>query len=196
MVKNGFNPSGSQKYLCKVCRRVVTPQPTAVGASRETKQRAINMVLDGSSFRFAARHTGVTHGSVLAWFKDAAEQVPDTPVKPRHSPEQIELDEMFTFVQSKKLKRSSSPRSSVKRAVSRCFMSWRVVTERSAEVVQAMLDEVPNSFQYCTDGFSIYVGRNYHRGWHLALGRTRQVADLLCRSRQRRTPNSDTTSSV
>lgn len=46
-------------------------------------------------------------------------------------------------------------------------MSWRVVTERTAEVVQDMLDEVPDSFQYCTDGFSIYVGRNYHRGWHL-----------------------------
>lgn len=46
-------------------------------------------------------------------------------------------------------------------------MSWRVVYARSEEVVQDMLDEVPNSFQYCTDGFSIYAGRNYHRGWHL-----------------------------
>ena len=48
-------------------------------------------------------------------------------------------------------------------------MSWRVVWERSDEVVQHMVDEVPNAFQYCTDtdGFSIYTGRNYHRGWHL-----------------------------
>lgn len=118
MVKNGFNPSGSQKYVCKACGRVVTPQPTAVGASSETKQRAINMVLDGSSFRFAARHTGVTHATVLGWFKEAVEQVPDTPAKPTHAPEQIELDELFTFVQTKKTKRSSSRRSSGKHAAS------------------------------------------------------------------------------
>ena len=46
-------------------------------------------------------------------------------------------------------------------------MSWRVVTERSEAVVQALIDEVPNAFQYCTDGFPVYEGRNYHRGWHL-----------------------------
>ena len=46
-------------------------------------------------------------------------------------------------------------------------MSWRVVSERSEAVVQALIDEVPNAFQYCTDGFPVYEGRNYHRGWHL-----------------------------
>jgi transposase-like protein len=118
MAKNGFNPSGSQKYVCKACRRVVTPNPTPVGTDAETKQRAINMVLDGSSFRFAARQIGVTPARVLAWFKEAAEQVPNTPAKPTQVPEQIELDELFTFVQNKKTKRSSSRQSSVKRAVS------------------------------------------------------------------------------
>ena len=102
MTKNGLNPSGSQKYVCKVCKRVTTPIPTPVGASPETKQRAINLVLDGSSFRSAARHVGVTHAIVLAWFKAAAEQVPDAPAKPTHVPEQVELDELFTFVASKK----------------------------------------------------------------------------------------------
>ena len=39
--------------------------------------------------------------------------------------------------------------------------------ERSPESVQAVIDEVPNAFQYCTDAYAGYVGRNYHRGWHL-----------------------------
>lgn len=118
MVKNGFNPSGSQKYVCRKCKRVTTPFPTPVGASAETKQRAINIVLDGGSFRSAARQVGVTHAIVLAWFKDAAAQVPDEPVKPTHTPEQIELDELFTFVGAKKTRRSSSRPSSAKLAVS------------------------------------------------------------------------------
>lgn len=117
LIKNGFNPSGSQKYLCKGCRRVTTPVPTPVGASAETKQRALNLVLDGSSFRAAARQVGVTHAIVLAWFKAAAERVPDEPAKPTDPPEQVELDELFTFVGSKKTKPSSSRRSSEKPAV-------------------------------------------------------------------------------
>lgn len=107
LVKNGLNPSGSQKYLCKHCNRVTTPNPTPIGASAETKQRAINLVLDGSSFRSAARQVGVTHAIVLVWFKAAAEAVPATPVKPTTPPEQVELDELFTFVSSKKTRSSS-----------------------------------------------------------------------------------------
>ena len=107
MVKNGFNPSGSQKYLCRRCRRVTTPHPTPVGASAETKQRALNLVLDGSSFRSAARQVGVTHAIVLDWFKAAAETVPEAPAKPTAPLEQAELDELFTFVGSKKTKSSS-----------------------------------------------------------------------------------------
>lgn len=56
-------------------------------------------------------------------------------------------------------------------------MSWRVVHQRSEVVVQHMIDEVPNAFQYCTDGFHLYTGRNYHRGWHLvALGKSQTYA--------------------
>src|SRR5262245_36285703 len=118
LVKNGLNPSGSQKYRCKRCQRVTTPKPTTVGASPETKQRAINLVLDSSSIRSAARQVGVSHVIVLAWVKAAADQVPATPAKPSQPPEPVELDERFTFVGGKKTKSSSSQRSTTKRAVS------------------------------------------------------------------------------
>jgi len=46
-------------------------------------------------------------------------------------------------------------------------MSWRVVTERTAETMQPVIDDAPAAFQYCTDGFSTYETLNYHRGLHL-----------------------------
>lgn len=107
LVKNGFNPSGSQKYLCRHCRRVTTPQPTPVGWSAETKQRALQLVLDGTGFRATARQVGVAHATVLAWVKEAAERVPDKAATPMAPPEQVELDELFTFVERKKTKSSS-----------------------------------------------------------------------------------------
>jgi len=107
MVKNGFNPSGSQKYLCRSCRRVTTPRPTQVGASPAVKRRALQLVLDGTGFRAAARQVGVAHSAVLTWFKELAEATPDTVAKPTGAPEHVELDELFTFVQKKKTKSTS-----------------------------------------------------------------------------------------
>lgn len=107
MVKNGFNPSGSQKYLCRTCKRVTTPVPTRVGVSPDTKRRAIQLVLDGTGFRAAARQVGVAHSCVLTWFKDLADATPAEPAKPTEAPEHVELDELFTFVQRKKTKFSS-----------------------------------------------------------------------------------------
>jgi IS1 family transposase len=46
-------------------------------------------------------------------------------------------------------------------------MSWRVVTERTAETMQPVIDDAPLAFQYCTDGFSTYASLSYHRGLHL-----------------------------
>jgi hypothetical protein len=38
----------------------------------------------------------------------------------------------------------------------RCFMSWLVVTERTTQTLQPIVDQAPTAFQYCTDGFSTY----------------------------------------
>jgi transposase-like protein len=106
LVKNGLNPSGSQKYLCRQCGRVSTPSPTPVGVDPQVKRRALQLVLDGTGFRAAARQVGVAHSAVLAWFKDLADATPATPAKPSGAPEQVELDELFTFVHKKKTKSS------------------------------------------------------------------------------------------
>lgn len=46
-------------------------------------------------------------------------------------------------------------------------MSWLVVTARTAEALQAIVDEAPIAFQYCTDGWTTYEVLNYHTGVHL-----------------------------
>jgi IS1 family transposase len=46
-------------------------------------------------------------------------------------------------------------------------MSWLVVTERTAETMQPIVDQSQTAFQYCTDGFTTYEALNYHQGLHL-----------------------------
>ncbi len=46
-------------------------------------------------------------------------------------------------------------------------MSWLVVSERTEATMQAIIDDAPTAFQYCSDGFSTYETLNYHQGLHL-----------------------------
>ena len=52
-------------------------------------------------------------------------------------------------------------------------MSWQVVTERTTETMQPIIEAAPPAFQYCSDGFMVYETLNYHQGVHLvAEGKT------------------------
>lgn len=46
-------------------------------------------------------------------------------------------------------------------------MSWLVVTERTEQTMQPIVDDAPPAWQYCTDGFITYGALNYHQGLHL-----------------------------
>ncbi|MHC4074521.1 MAG: transposase [Planctomycetota bacterium] len=76
-VKNGRTAAGSQLFKCKICNRKYTAKPKANGYDKETRQRAIRLVLDGNSQRQAARHAGVSHGTVANWFKQYADELPE-----------------------------------------------------------------------------------------------------------------------
>ena len=60
-------------------------------------------------------------------------------------------------------------------------MSWLVVTERTPETMQPIIDDAPPAFQYCIDGFSTYETLNYHHGLHLvAEGKSvKEIAHIL-----------------
>jgi transposase-like protein len=103
-VKNGKTSAGSQLYKCKVCRRKYTPEPKLNGYAKDTRQQAIRLVLDGNSQRQAARHAGVSHGTVANWFKQYAAALPEA-LPGRGIPAEVaEQDELFTFIGKKRTK--------------------------------------------------------------------------------------------
>ena len=102
-MKNGKTHAGSQLYKCKACNRKYTPKPKPNGYNTETRQRAIRLVLDGNSQRQAARHAGVSHGTVANWVKQHADGLPDELPGTGISVEVAEQDELFTFIGEKKM---------------------------------------------------------------------------------------------
>ena len=106
-VKNGYTAAGSQVYKCKNCGRKYTTTPKAIGYDLAIRQQAIRLVLDGHSQRQAARHAGVSHGSVANWIKAYADSLPDELPGPDKPVEVAEQDELFTFIGRKKTKPTS-----------------------------------------------------------------------------------------
>ena len=100
--KNGFTKGQSQRYRCQHCQKSYTPQQKPRGYPKSLRQKALQMYVDGINFRRIGRFLGVHHQSVINWVNFYADQVPDA-----LAPEQIddvETDELFTFISSKKTK--------------------------------------------------------------------------------------------
>jgi transposase-like protein len=101
-VKIGRHPSGSQRYLCKACRRKYTPQPNDIGYPEEMRRKALELYVDGLNFRRIARVLDVSHQTIANWVRAHADTLPDPPPIPVDDIEVEELDELFTFVECKK----------------------------------------------------------------------------------------------
>ncbi|MEZ4641644.1 MAG: helix-turn-helix domain-containing protein [Chloroflexota bacterium] len=101
-VKNGKTQAGSQLYKCQTCQRKYTPNPKSKGYDKTTRQQALRLVFDGNSQRQAARHAGVSHGTVANWVKEHADSLPEKAPIPHTPAEVAEQDEMFTFIGEKK----------------------------------------------------------------------------------------------
>jgi len=73
-----------------------------LGYSQDVKEMCLKMYRNGMGFRQIERCTDVSHNSVINWVKEAATQLPEFP--PIDTiPEVGELDQLQTFVGSKKL---------------------------------------------------------------------------------------------
>ncbi len=66
-VKSGLNPSGSQRYLCRMCNRIYTPRPNLNGYSNEVKAQAVKLYAEGYSYRAIGRRLHVGTQSVANW---------------------------------------------------------------------------------------------------------------------------------
>jgi|YNPBryulayer2012_1023412.scaffolds.fasta_scaffold54039_1 transposase-like protein len=101
MRKYGRNLSGTQKYQCRKCGRKTTPNSKSIAHSPQIRQSALRLVAEGMSQRKAARILQVSGQSVGRWVKKYVDSLPAQPPKPATS-EVTELDELHTFVRSKK----------------------------------------------------------------------------------------------
>lgn len=115
--KSGHTRTGSQRYKCKECWRIYTPDPKPLGYPEETKREAVRLYLEGTNFRRIGRVLGVNHQSVVNWVNAYHASLPAA-AQAVSQPETREMDELFTFVGSKKARPTSSPSSSGRRAAS------------------------------------------------------------------------------
>jgi len=115
--KSGHTRTGSQRYKCRDCQRIYTPNPKPPGYPEETKREAVRLYLEGINFRRIGRILHVNHQSVINWINSyhAALPVAERPIA---QPQTLEMDELFTFVGSKKVRPTSSPSSKDRRAAS------------------------------------------------------------------------------
>jgi len=109
----GLDKSGkSQNYICVNCGRqfikVYEPQR---GYSEEMKRECLKMYVNGLGFRAIERVKNVHHTTIMNWVKQVVELLPDY-YDPQTIPDVGELDELETFVGSKKAAR---PRAAERR---------------------------------------------------------------------------------
>ena len=106
-IKSGLNASGSQRFRCRLCDRIYTPEPSPNGYPDEVRAQAVKLYLEGMNLRRIGRILSVNHQSVTNWVNAYHDRLPAARA-PVAQPETLEMDELFTFVGSKKRKPTSS----------------------------------------------------------------------------------------
>jgi transposase len=97
--KNGID-KGNQSYFCKDCHRRFSIPKSKKGY--ETS-KLLAIILYGSgkaSYRYLAKLFNVCPATIMNWIKSFSEKIDVT--KPNASITEIEIDEMWHFIESKK----------------------------------------------------------------------------------------------
>jgi transposase-like protein len=102
IVKNGHRGNGKQKYKCHGCGSYGTLKVEAK-YSPERKAEILRAYQERSSMRGIGRTFGVARQTLATWLREAAVALPDyPPVAEAHEDDVLELDEVWSFVGSKK----------------------------------------------------------------------------------------------
>lgn len=96
-IKNGLANS-RQRYLCKICKYTYTVLER--GKSKEIRKIALILYLEGLGFRSIERILKVSHVSVMNWVRRYGEELEELKCDKRL--DVIEMDEMHTYIRSKK----------------------------------------------------------------------------------------------
>ncbi|MBI5218893.1 MAG: IS1 family transposase [Bacteroidia bacterium] len=95
--KNGIVKQ-KQRYLCKECKYCFTVE--TVGKSEKVKRDALILYLEGLGFRSIGRVLKVSHVAVFNWIKSFGKNLDE--LRSADEIEVIEIDEMHTYIGSKK----------------------------------------------------------------------------------------------
>jgi hypothetical protein len=114
----------------------------------------VRLYLEGANFRRIGRILGVNYQSVINWINSYHVGLPAAE-QPAAAPETLEVDELFTFVGSKK--RPAYVVTVVERS-SRCILAWAVCEARTPELMQSVVDAAPHARNYYSDAFGNGVG--------------------------------------
>jgi len=68
-MKNGKNRSGTQKYICRHCKKAHTRDPKNRAYSEEIREQAIKIFYTGTSGRGVGKIFGMSKANVLNWIK-------------------------------------------------------------------------------------------------------------------------------
>ena len=102
IIKNGKTKLGKQKHHCHACNAYGTLNPT-VQYTPERKEEILRAYHERSSLRGLERTFGVARQTVAKWLKEKAESLPDMPpLAEAELGDVLELDELWSFVESKK----------------------------------------------------------------------------------------------
>ena len=102
IVKNGHRPNGKQKYKCHTCGSYGT-LAVAPKYSVERKAEILRAYQERSSMRGISRTFGVARQTLAKWLREAAAELPDSlPLAEADERDVLELDEVWSFVGSKK----------------------------------------------------------------------------------------------
>ena len=104
--KNGKN-GGKQRYMCKECNKTFFVESSKY--TNDDKRCVILMYLNNCGVRKTALFIGCSRTTVTNWVRQAKREI-DKIIKdyePNYSvtPDTIELDEIYTFVQKKETER-------------------------------------------------------------------------------------------
>lgn len=98
--KNG-RQRGKQNYICVGCKRQFIEYYDQKGYTEDVKIECLEMYVNGSGFRAIERVKKVHHTTVINWVRQLGDTLPNTPYR-SEIPEVTEVDELETFVGSKK----------------------------------------------------------------------------------------------
>ena len=165
LVKAGKNASGSQRYQCKHCKGYVTPAPKPKGHAPSLQTMALKLYLEGNGLRRIGRLLGVAHQTVTNWINRTHAHL--TPAPQPVQSAVIELDELFTFVQSKKTKFTLSQRWIAPRVVS--SVGWFYSSEPGKNCkrwwIRDQKHPVISVMDYLYMPMSIITADNIRRCW-------------------------------